>query len=135
MPRPPHATQRRHHVCPPRAGELNHPAETIPSHLQLGARDVGLLQSTIDLPHRLAGLAVHELFGACDQTPLGHGRPHAVTPPVTWRQLALTRQLLSEAQGWFERALVVDPTNPTIKLNLGIIAMAQRLRTRASQDR
>ena len=34
-----------------------------------------------------------------------------------------------------ERALVVDPTNPTIKLNLGAIAMAQRLRLRASQDR
>jgi len=40
------------------------------------------------LPQRLAGLDVHELFGACDQTPLGHGRPRAVTPPVTWRQLA-----------------------------------------------
>ena len=41
-----------------------------------------------DLPRRLAGLDVHELFGACDQTPLGHGRPRVVTPPVTWRQLA-----------------------------------------------
>lgn len=40
-----------------------------------------------ELPRRLAGLEVHELFGACDQTPLGHGRPRAVTPPVTWRQL------------------------------------------------
>lgn len=40
-----------------------------------------------DLPRRLVGLDVDELFGACDQSPLGHGRPHAVTPPVSWRQL------------------------------------------------
>jgi choline-sulfatase len=44
---------------------------------------------------------------------------------LAFGKLALTRQLLSEAQGWFERALVVDPTNPTIKLNLGIIALAE----------
>ncbi len=40
-----------------------------------------------DLPRRLAGLEVEELFGACDDSPLGHGRPRAVTPPVSWRQL------------------------------------------------
>lgn len=40
-----------------------------------------------DLPGRVAGLEVDELFGACDDSPLGHGRPHAVTPPVSWRQL------------------------------------------------
>jgi arylsulfatase A-like enzyme/predicted Zn-dependent protease len=44
---------------------------------------------------------------------------------LVFGKLALTRQLWSDAQGWFERALVVDPTNPTIKLNLGIIAMAE----------
>jgi len=42
-----------------------------------------------DLPGRLSGLAVDELFGACDDSPLGHGRPRAITPPVTWRQLGL----------------------------------------------
>jgi collagenase-like PrtC family protease len=41
-----------------------------------------------NLPGRLAGLDVEELFGACDRSPLGHGRPRAVTPPVSWRQLA-----------------------------------------------
>ena len=40
-----------------------------------------------DLPRRLMGLGVEELFGACDNSPLGHGRPLAVTPPVSWRQL------------------------------------------------
>ena len=44
---------------------------------------------------------------------------------LAFGKLALTRQLLSDAQGWFERALAVDPTNPTIKLNLGIIALAE----------
>jgi collagenase-like PrtC family protease len=41
-----------------------------------------------DMPARLAGLEVDELFGACDDAPLGHGRPRAVTPPVSWRDLA-----------------------------------------------
>lgn len=40
------------------------------------------------LPGQLAGLDVDELFGACDESPLGHGRPRAVTPPVSWRDLA-----------------------------------------------
>ena len=40
-----------------------------------------------DLPGCLDGLEVDELFGACDDSPLGHGRPRAVTPPVSWRQL------------------------------------------------
>lgn len=40
------------------------------------------------LPARLAGLDVEEFFGACDDSPLGHGRPRAVTPPVSWPQLA-----------------------------------------------
>lgn len=40
------------------------------------------------LPGRLAGLDVDELFGACDESPVGHGRPRAVTPPVSWRDLA-----------------------------------------------
>jgi collagenase-like PrtC family protease len=40
-----------------------------------------------ELPRRLAGLPVTELFGACDGAPVGNGRPHAVTPPVSWRTL------------------------------------------------
>lgn len=40
-----------------------------------------------ELPRRLAGLPVTELFGACDDVPVGHGRPRAVTPPVSWRAL------------------------------------------------
>lgn len=39
------------------------------------------------LPERLQDLGVEELFGSCDETPVGHGRPRAVTPPVSWRQL------------------------------------------------
>lgn len=39
------------------------------------------------LPARLKGMNVDDLFGACDESPLGHGRPRAVTAPVTWRQL------------------------------------------------
>lgn len=40
-----------------------------------------------DLPRRLTGLDVSEFFGALDDSPLGHGRPRAVTPPVSWRRL------------------------------------------------
>lgn len=40
-----------------------------------------------DLPGQLKGLEVDELFGASDDSPVGHGRPHAATPPVSWRQL------------------------------------------------
>jgi tetratricopeptide (TPR) repeat protein len=50
---------------------------------------------------------------------------------LAFGKLALTRQLLSDAQGWFERALAVDPTNPTVKLNLGIIALAEGRLTEA----
>ena len=39
------------------------------------------------LPKRLQGLAVAELFGSCDQTPVGHGRPRLLTPRVSWRRL------------------------------------------------
>jgi tetratricopeptide (TPR) repeat protein len=44
---------------------------------------------------------------------------------LAFGRLALSRELWGEARGWFERALVADPTNPTIKLNLGLIAMAE----------
>jgi collagenase-like PrtC family protease len=40
-----------------------------------------------ELPRRIAGRPVSELFGACDDAPVGHGRPRAVTPPVSWRTL------------------------------------------------
>ncbi len=40
------------------------------------------------LPGRISGREVDELFGACDDTPVGHGRPRASTPPVSWRRLA-----------------------------------------------
>jgi arylsulfatase A-like enzyme/Flp pilus assembly protein TadD len=42
---------------------------------------------------------------------------------LTFGRLALSRQLWGEARDWFERALVIEPTNPTVKLNLGVIAM------------
>jgi tetratricopeptide (TPR) repeat protein len=44
---------------------------------------------------------------------------------LAFGKLASSRQLWAEAKGWFERALRLDPTNPTIKLNLGHIAMAE----------
>jgi len=44
---------------------------------------------------------------------------------LAFGKLAISRELWSEARGWFERALVVDPTNPTVKLNLGLIAMTE----------
>jgi collagenase-like PrtC family protease len=40
-----------------------------------------------DLPGRLVGMDVDEVFGSCDQAPIGHGRPHAIVPPVSWRAL------------------------------------------------
>lgn len=40
-----------------------------------------------DLPERLKDLEVLELFGSCDDAPVGHGRPRVVTTPVSWRQL------------------------------------------------
>lgn len=39
------------------------------------------------LPERLAGMEVEELFGSCDDAPVGHGRPHAMIPPTSWRTL------------------------------------------------
>jgi len=50
---------------------------------------------------------------------------------LAFGRLALSRELWSEARGWFERALLADPTNPTIKLNLGHIAMAEGRLTEA----
>ncbi len=44
---------------------------------------------------------------------------------LAFGKLAISREQWSEARGWFERALRADPTNPTVKLNLGIIAMAE----------
>ena len=46
-------------------------------------------------------------------------------------RLALSRELWGEARSWFERALLADPTNPMIKLNLGNIAMAEGRLTEA----
>src|SRR5512145_930790 len=40
-----------------------------------------------ELPGRVAGMEVDELFGSCDDTPVGHGRPLAMIPPTTWRTL------------------------------------------------
>ncbi len=44
---------------------------------------------------------------------------------MAFGRLANSRQQWSEARGWFERALVVDPSNPNIKLNLGIVVLAE----------
>ena len=44
---------------------------------------------------------------------------------LAFGKLAMSRQLWSEARGWFERALLVNPTDPNVKLNLGLIAMAE----------
>jgi choline-sulfatase len=54
------------------------------------------------------------------------GRFEEINDPgllLTFGRLALSRQLWDEARDWFERVLVVDPTNATAKLNLGLIAM------------
>lgn len=40
-----------------------------------------------ELPGRVAGMEVDELFGSCDDAPVGHGRPRAMIPPTTWRTL------------------------------------------------
>ncbi len=42
------------------------------------------------LPAALEGLPVHDLFGAFDRAPIGHGRPRLVTPPVSRRRFART---------------------------------------------
>lgn len=60
-----------------------------------------------DLPGRLAGLEVDELFGACDDSPLGHGRPRAITPPVNWRQLGRHIQRCRDAGMGFN--LLLNP--------------------------
>jgi arylsulfatase A-like enzyme/Flp pilus assembly protein TadD len=44
---------------------------------------------------------------------------------LAFGKLASSRQRWPEATSWFERALRLDPTNPTIKLNLGLIAMSE----------
>jgi len=51
---------------------------------------------------------------------------------VAFGKLAMSRRLWAEARGWIERALLVDPTDPTVKLNLGIIAMAEGRLTEAA---
>jgi len=44
---------------------------------------------------------------------------------VALGKLAMARGQWSEARDWVERALLVAPTDATVKLNLGIIAMAE----------
>ena len=59
------------------------------------------------LPRQLAGLGVDELFGACDDSPLGHGRPSVITPPVSWRVLARHVRNCAEAGMGFN--LLLNP--------------------------
>ncbi len=40
-----------------------------------------------NLPERVENMEVLELFGSCDDAPIGHGRPRAVTTPVSWSRL------------------------------------------------
>jgi collagenase-like PrtC family protease len=40
-----------------------------------------------ELPDRLTGMEVDEVFGSCDDAPVGHGRPRAMIPPTSWRTL------------------------------------------------
>ncbi len=42
---------------------------------------------------------------------------------LAFGRLASSRQRWSEARGWFERAQETDPNNPTVKLNLGMVAL------------
>lgn len=44
---------------------------------------------------------------------------------LAFGKLELSREQWGEARGWFERALLADPTNPTVKLNLGFVAVAE----------
>lgn len=44
---------------------------------------------------------------------------------LAYGKLSLSREQWGEARDWFERAQAVDPTNPTIKLNLGFVAVAE----------
>jgi arylsulfatase A-like enzyme/Tfp pilus assembly protein PilF len=44
---------------------------------------------------------------------------------LAFGRLASARERWGEARGWFERALAADPNNPTVKLNLGIVALTE----------
>jgi arylsulfatase A-like enzyme/Flp pilus assembly protein TadD len=50
---------------------------------------------------------------------------------LAFGKLAIMREQWIEARGWFERALALDPTNPTVKLNLGLIALTEGRLTEA----
>jgi tetratricopeptide (TPR) repeat protein len=52
---------------------------------------------------------------------------------LAFGRLAEARQRRSEARAWFERALAVDPSNPNVKLHLGIAVMAEGKLTEARQ--
>ncbi|MBI4083907.1 MAG: U32 family peptidase [Candidatus Lambdaproteobacteria bacterium] len=59
------------------------------------------------LPDRLQGLDVTELFGSCDDTPVGHGRPRLLTPSVSWRRMERHVQACRQAGIGF--SLLLNP--------------------------
>ena len=81
---------------------------------------VGLLSQTLDDGIRdesvHAKLAITYVwtgdFDKAEEVLRGFEETDDLAILLAFGKLALTRQLLSEAQGWFERALAVDPTNP-----------------------
>lgn len=82
-----------------------------------------------DLPGRLAGLGVDELFGACDDSPLGHGRPRAITPPVTWRQLGRHIARCRDAGAGFNlllNPLCLEAQEESLKLERQLRSTLQR---------
>jgi predicted Zn-dependent protease len=64
-------------------------------------------------------------FDKAAQVLRGFEGTNDLTLLMAFGRLELSRQQWAKARGYFERALVLDPKNPTIKLNLGQIALAE----------
>jgi hypothetical protein len=88
----------------PEVGGLAHPPETIPSHLQLGAADIGLLQDTAELR-----LEAEQLFGELRVTVVvsNTGAGHHVPTDFPGRQLIL--EIEAEGGGGGELVQVEGP--------------------------
>ncbi len=93
------------------------------------------LQEGVDHPSVLAKLGITYVwvgeFDKAEEVLRGFEGTNDLNLLLTFGRLTLSRQQWGEARGYFERALVLDPNNPTIKLNLGQIALAEDRLTEA----
>jgi tetratricopeptide (TPR) repeat protein len=64
-------------------------------------------------------------FDQAEETLRGFENTDDLSLLLAFGRLALSREQWNEARSWFDRARLVDPTNATVKLNLGFIAMAE----------